>query len=301
MYASAAFFGVLVIFAVFLSFRKGGLILITSPAENTGRIRVVATFFPLYDFARVVGKDKIELSLLFTQTPEVASFAPGDIQKISQADIVIKNGLGLEPVLDDLLAASDNKGVTVVDTSAGVRLLDSAEPEEHKGADPHIWLSPHNAMVQVSAIHDALVAADPANAAFYQNNAMIYIEELRQLDRAIESDIARFSRRDFVAFHSAFRYFAERYGLRQVAVIEEFPGKEPSPRYIADVIRTIRDTGIATIFAEPQFSPRIVEVIAHDLGLKIYTLDPIETGDPAKDSYLSLMRRNLDVLKEAMQ
>lgn len=262
-----------------------------SPAEP-GRLIVVATFFPLYDFARAVGKDKIELSLLFTQTPEVASFAPGDVRKINDADIVIKNGLGFEPILDDLLVASDNRNVAVVDTSRSIKPLES---------DPHIWLNPKNAAIQVGNIRDALIAADSAHAEFYRVNAAAYISELQLLDREIADAASRFARHDFVAFHSAFRYFAERYGLRQVAVIEEFPGKEPSPRYIADVIKTIRGAGIKAIFSEPQFSPRVLEAIARDTGFTVHALDPIETGDETRDSYVSLMRRNLEVLKTAMR
>ncbi|MEK7099219.1 MAG: zinc ABC transporter substrate-binding protein [Patescibacteria group bacterium] len=284
--------GILVVGIVTLVLSWGG----PEPTIETGRLRVIATFFPLYDFARAVGKDKIELSLLFTATPEVASFTPRDIQKINRADVVVKNGLGLEPVLDELIAASDNKNVTVVDTSVGISSLNTDE-----GADPHIWLNPQNAIVQIGNIRDALVVADPANAASYTGNAAAYIAKLQELDRDIGASVAQFSRKDFVAFHSAFRYFAERYGLRQVAVIEEFPGKEPSPAYIADVIRIIRATGLKTIFAEPQFSPRIVEVIARDLGLTVYTLDPVETGDPVRDSYISLMRHNMETLKRAMQ
>ncbi|MEK7541850.1 MAG: metal ABC transporter substrate-binding protein [Patescibacteria group bacterium] len=279
-----------------LSFLRG---MPVPPAS--GRITVVATFFPLYDFAREVGKDRIALSLLFTQTPEVASFAPADVQKINSADLVIKNGFGLEPVLDELIAASDNRGVAVADTSAGIPPLGSAGPDAREGADPHVWLNPQNAIIQVGNIRDALTLADPGNADFYRTNAAAFIAEVESLDREIADAVSRFPQKDFVAFHSAFRYFADRYALRQVAVIEEFPGKEPSPRYIAEVMRVIRSTGVRAIFTEPQFSPRVVEVIASDLGLAVSTLDPMETGDPEMDSYLSLMRRNLETLKTAMR
>lgn len=258
----------------------------------SGRLHVVATFFPLYDFARAVGGDKIELSLLFIQTPEVASFTPADIQKINNADLVIKNGLGFEPILDDLITASDNGNVAIADTSGSIKSLAS---------DPHIWLNPQNAAIQVATIRDALIATDPTNSEFYRVNATAYIADLEQLDREIADAASRFPKKDFVAFHSAFRYFAARYGLRQVAVIEEFPGKEPSPRYIADVIKTIRGAGVKAIFSEPQFSPRVLEAVARDTGLRAYALDPIETGDIRRNSYLSLMRGNLEVLIQAMR
>ncbi len=272
---------------------------ITSDVPAT-KLQVVATFFPLYDFTRNIAKDKINLSLLFTQTPEVAAFTPADIRKINNADLVIKNGLGFEVVLDDLLKASDNKNVAVVDVSEHAELLTAAD--EHEGPnDPHIWLDPQNVMKEVETIVNALIIHDPENAEFYRRNADAYILQLRTLDTKIQSDVAGYRSKDFVSFHSAFQYFAHRYGLNQVAVIEEFPGKEPSPAYIAGVIDLIRRKRISAIFSEPQFSPKVVEVIAHDLGLTVRALDPIETGDIERDSYISRMRINMATLKEALQ
>jgi ABC-type Zn uptake system ZnuABC Zn-binding protein ZnuA len=171
----------------------------------------------------------------------------------------------------------------------------------HGGVDPHIWLDPRFAVIQVRNIAEGLAAHDPENAEFYRRNAEAYVRSLEALDAEIARDTAAFTKKDFVAFHPAFSYFARRYGLNQAAVIEEFPGQEPSPRYVAGVMRTIRDLGVTAIFAEPQFSPRIVEVIARDLDIDVRVLDPIETGDPDKDSYLRLMRANLEALRSVLQ
>lgn len=277
--------------------QRNGNVSLSAPGT---KLRVVATFFPLYDFTRQVGKDKINLAVLFTQTPEVAAFTPSDIQKINSADLVIKNGLEFEVVLEDLIAASDNRDVAIVDASTNAEFLTSED--EYGGLrDPHIWLDPHNAMREVQTIADALSAYDPANAGFYHENAERYLAELRALDAEIKTDVAGYRSKDFVSFHSAFRYFANRYGLNQAAVIEPFIGKEPSPTYIAGVIETIKSKKISAIFSEPQFSPKVVQVIARDLGLTIRALDPLETGDIVQDSYISIMRKNLAVLREALQ
>lgn len=311
--------------------------------EPGERLRVVTTFFPLYDFAREIAGDEIELTMLFTQTPEVASFRPADIQQINEADLVIQNGAGLEPVLDELISSSDNKDVVVITTSRGIALREPSESvlfeadsgdghegdhhddeehadghEEHNEAeheedahghvhehgdlDPHIWLDPNHASVQVQNIAAALIQADPENAELYDAKAQAYIAELMQLDEEIEQQAAGFRQRDFVAFHPAFKYLAARYGLNQAAVIEESPGQEPTPRYVADVIATIRELNITAIFSEPQFSPRVVDSIARDTGLTVHVLDPIESGQPDTDeSYLSRMRENLASLTKALQ
>ena len=278
--------------------------------SETKKLKIVTTFFPIYDFAREVGKDKIDLEILFSQTPEVVSFSPTEIQKIHKADIIIKNGAGLEPVLDELMAASDHPNIIKIDTSEGIvtfspveqiELTESGGKNKHGNIDPHIWLDPNNAVVQVENIRDAFALHDSANADFYRRNAEKYIRELRALDQEIQETLNKLHKKDFISFHSAFQYFAKRYGLNQAATIEEFPGKEPSPRYLSEVIKLIRKLEISSIFSEPQFSPKVVEVIAHDLNLKVYALDPIETGDPTKDSYISIQRKNLGILQEALQ
>ena len=289
-----------IIFIGFLIFFLGGGVFgpkETVPPQSQTKLRVLATFFPIYDFASKVGKDRIELDILFTQTPEIASFTPSDIQKINKASIVIKNGLGLEPILDDLIAAGDSKDIEVVDASKGVRTVASAEGP----TDPHIWLDPNNVIIQVENIRDAFIVHDGVNAGFYRENSEKYIQELRALDQEIQETVSKLSKKDFIAFHSAFQYLAKRYGLSQAATIEEFPGKEPSPRYLSEVIKLIRTLGITAIFSEPQFSPKVVEVIARDLNLKVYALDPAETGDLVDDSYISIMRNNLEILRSALR
>ncbi len=276
----------------------------TNDAEgprNKDLLRVVTTFFPLYDFTKEIAGNRVDLDILFSQTPEVSSFSPADVQKINRADLLIKNGSNLEPVLDDLVAASDNKNIIVVDTSKGITILTTEETGGYGDPNPHIWLNPQNAIIQVQNIRDALAAQDPQNAEFYRQNSENYVNLLRQLDREIENEVRNFSQKDFIAFHPAFSYFAKRYGLKQAAVIEEFPGKEPAPGYISEIIQTIKNFGVRAIFSEPQFSPRIVKVIAQDLGIEVRELDPAETGDLERDSYISIMRTNLKTLKEAMK
>lgn len=279
--------------------------------EIDGKPNVIATFFPLYDFTREIAGDRINLDIIFTQTPEVSSFSPNDIEKINKAHLVIKNGIGLEPILDELILASDNKDVTVADTSEGVIFAknpgdietheDEDRHQDHGLADPHIWLNPQNAIIQVKNIRDALIQLDPENAQFYRENSETYISKLIELDQRLYIEISALSEKDFIAFHSAFGYFAQRYGLNQVAVIEEFPGKEPSPKYISDVIRTIKETGAKVIFSEPQFSPRIADALAKDLNLTVYPLNPVETGDISRDSYVKIMEDNLLTLKNALR
>ncbi|MFH1769757.1 MAG: zinc ABC transporter substrate-binding protein [Parcubacteria group bacterium] len=274
------------------------LVLILVPSDtfkndnDDGKLHVVATFFPLYDFTRNIADDKIELDILFTQTPHVSSFKPSDIQKINDADILIINGMGFEPIIEDIIVASGNDHLLIIDTSKDIALQEN---------DPHIWLDPINAIKQVTVIRNALVQNDPDNTELYVSNAQSYIADLLELDETIRNTVTEFSQKDIIVFHSAFRYFTERYNLNQAAVFEETPGKEPSPSDLADIINTVKELGITALFAEPQFSPKIVETIANDLNIEVKVLNPIETGDLDEDTYIDLMLDNLQELKSVLQ
>lgn len=243
-------------------------------------------------------------------------FKPEDVKKISDSDMVVKSGLGAEAWLEKLLKSAGKQDLTLIDTSLGIKALKPGEkiPVEIKegstlkkevergigGVDVHIWLDPLRAMKQVENIRDGLSKRDPTNKRIYDKNAAAYLNRLRRLDTNIKLEVATFKTRDFVAFHSAFIYFSDRYGLNQVAAIEPFPGKEPNPRYLAEISGLVKQKKIKALFTEPQFSPRIVDSLAGDLKVEVLVLDPLETGDLRVDYYEELMRKNVRNLKKAM-
>ncbi len=264
------------------------------------KLKVLTTIAPLYSFTRNIAGDLADVDNLLPSGvgPHEYSFSPADVSKIEEAQVLIKNGVNLEDWLDKLIASAQErvaptgKGrLTIVDTSFGVEIIDK---------DPHIWLSPKNAIIQVKNIRDALIKADPDNSKRYTENAEKYIKCLEKLDRDIRDEVKTWKRKEFVAFHSAFLYFTRDYGLKQVAVIQEFPEKQPTPKHIADVINTIKKTGVNAIFSEPQFSHKIVKSIAKDLKLGVFSLDTLETGALYPEWYEDKMRTNLAVLKKAL-
>jgi ABC-type Zn uptake system ZnuABC Zn-binding protein ZnuA len=177
--------------------------------------------------------------------------------------------------------------------------LDLIAGAEHAaGGNPHVWLSPLNAIHQVELIRDALMQADPASAEIYRANADRYIAELRALDRATRETVAAFAQQKFIAFHAAWVYFARDYGLEQAAVVETTPGKEPSPAEVAAIVKTARAIGAQAIFAEPQFSSKDAEVIAAESGAQVLFLNPL--GRPPDYAYIDLMRYNLDEMRKAL-
>ena len=274
-----------------------------SVPRNDSRLKVITTIPPLYSFTKNITGDLaiVENLLPSGAAPHEYALSPEDVKRVAEADILIINGAGLEAWLGKLIRSVDEfrralqtgkEKLAVVDTSSGLPIIEN---------DPHIWLSPKNAMIQVKNIRDAMVKADPGNSALYIKNAAEYLRRLEILDKKIRDEIKTWESRQFVAFHPAFEYFARDYGLKQAAVIQLTHEIEPSPRQIAHVIETIKANGIKSIFTGPRYSHKIVKSIANDLDLQVYSLDTLETGLLDKQWYEERMRSNLAMLKKALE
>jgi zinc transport system substrate-binding protein len=271
----------------------------TSPPISGDKILVVASILPLTDFARQVGGDRIQVETLVPPgaSPHTYELTPAQLIAISQARLLLLNGVGLEYWADDSVSAANNPDLVVVNTSEGLTII--AGDEDETMGNPHVWLSSLNAIHQVEVIRVALIQADPAGSSEYLTNADQYIGELQKLDLEIRQAVSTFSSREFIAFHAAWAYFARDYGLKQAAVIETTPGKEPSPAEVAEVINTARAIGAKAIFAEPQFSSKAAEVIAEESGTQVLFLNPL--GLPPDYGYIDLMLYNLGEISKALK
>jgi len=283
----------------------------TLHAGGGEKLRVVATIYPLADMAANVGGEHVLVQTLLPPgaNPHTFEPRPSQVAEISRSRVFIKVGAGLDSWASKFAAAASGKGLKVVNASRGQNLIgnDGERKKEHHGdkvekhGNPHFWLDPVSAMVIVDNIAKTMGEADPDRAGIYLENAEKYKEKLRKLDAEIRETVAGFKVKEFVAFHSAWVYFARRYGLKLAAVIEPFPGKEPSPRYLAGVVKATRNLGAKAIFAEPQLNPKAARIIAREAGTKILYLDPIGGPElPGRKSYLELMRYNLAIFKEVL-
>lgn len=163
-----------------------------------------------------------------------------------------------------------------------------------------MWLSPALAIRQAERIRDALIAVDDAHRDAYEANASRYLADLRALDEEIRSETSTWTHRRFVAFHSAWVYFAEAYGLEQVAVIEESPGREPSPEYIAGIVQVIRRYDVPAVFAEVQLPTKAAEAVAAEAGVPVITLDPLG-GVEGRSTYVELLRYNVRQMTQVLR
>ena len=245
-------------------------------APEGGKVKVVASTLPLGTFASMVGGDLVEVAVLVPPgaSPHTFEPTPSKLADVAEAELYIKNGAGLEIWMERMIQA--NRKMLVVDTSSGVELIETAGSSCHEkilAADPHIWLSPKNAMIIVEEICDGLVEVDPENAEAYRRNRDDYLLRLEELDRELESAFSGASRREFIVLHPAWSYLARDYALVQVAILEG--DKEPGPRYLAEIVEVAREENLTTIFVDPNFSPKSGEIIAGEIGGRVVPLDPL--------------------------
>lgn len=267
---------------------------------NESKLQVISSFYPLQEFSQQVGQEKVDTKLLVPIGIEPHDWEPTikDIQQMQKSDLIIINGIGFESWLDKLNEIN-YKGV-VVDTSLGITTNSniSASQNHMLSNDPHIWLNPVFAKIQVQNIANAFSNSDPQNQQYYQKNAANYIHELDLLDSKIRTELSG-CKHDFIAFHYAFSYFADEYNLTQHTIISSYvPHVEPTAKTLEDIINKARDLNLKIIFTEETADPKTSQVIANEIGGKILVLSPIEIAN--NETYISKMTENLNNLKEAL-
>ena len=290
-------------------------------AGPAAKLKVVVTIYPMYEFTRQVGGDRVEITTLIPPGAEPHDWEPTtkDLLKLKTASLLLYNGAGFEPI-EKLLTKEILGTATAVEVSKGIPLLTAAAEQDDHGqghnhsnqktkgdqeVDPHVWLDPEYAKMEVDNIAAALSQADPANAAYYSKNAASYKSELTKLHEEFAAGLAGVSRRDIVTTHAAFGYLAKRYNLNQIPIMGLAPDAEPTPDKLAAIIRLCRDKNITTIFFESLVSPKLAQTIARETGARLMVLQPVDglSEEDAKKGhdYLSLMRQNLANLKAALQ
>ena len=291
----------------------------TQPADTAagdGRLRVLTSFYPMYDFACKIGGDCIDVTNMVPSGTEPHDWEPStnDLKNLEKADVFIYNGADMEPWADDLLVSRSDT-LRVVEASENVELRttdgEHEHAHEHEDADhhhgdfdPHVWLDPENAKIEMEAIRDALCAADPENSTVFQSNYEKYAAELDALDAEFREKLAPLPNRTIVVAHEAFGYLCDAYGLTQVGIEGLSPDSEPDPGRMAEVIDFVREHSISTIFFEELVSPKVAEAIASETGAQAKMLSPLEglsdEQAAAGADYFSVMNDNLAALMEAL-
>jgi zinc transport system substrate-binding protein len=289
-------------------------------------LNIVTSFYPLYISTINITKDIPNVTVTNMTKSQTGclhdyQLTPQDLKTLENADILVINGAGMESFLDGIISQYPN--LEIVDATKGLSLLeddthshddhdhDHDTEDEHSEDDDHdheynahVWVSVTGNIDEVKNISSQLESLNPENKEAYESNTNTYVAKLEDLKNEMHEELDNLPNRDIITFHEAFPYFAEEFNLNIAGVIEIEPDSEPSAKEIEEIINTVKEKNIKALFTEPQYSSKVAETIATETGATVYELDPIVTGDSnpdAYDDYINKMKKNLDVLKEALK
>lgn len=294
----------------------------TKKSDEKG-IKITTTIFPLYDFAREVGGDRVSVKMMLPPGAEAHTYepTPGDIIRLNESDLFIYTGEAMEPWAEEILKSVRNERLKVVEASEGLVLIKGErhgdggphvdehgdEEEHHHGEyDPHVWLDFQNDIKIVNMIAERLGEIDTANSAYYKERAAEYNKRLARLDRDYRASLGRCSLKTIIyGGHFAFGYMAERYRLGHVSPYHGFsPDAEPSPKEIAALAENVRKTGAKYVYYEELVDPRVAKAISAETGCGMLMLHGAHNLTKeelaAHRSFTDIMYDNLEKLETGL-
>ncbi|MGF0094933.1 metal ABC transporter substrate-binding protein [Peptoniphilus sp. SGI.035] len=316
-----------------------------STKEDTSKegLKVYASVYPMYDFAKKIAGDKLDVEMVMPQGIEPHGWEPDSnaIKNLENANMFIYNGAGLESWTDKVVNSLSNKDLKVVEASKGVELIKSAHDEdeeehehekvennknhdaakennnhshedghdhedhEHGPMDPHVWISPKNAKIEMENIKNAFVELDKENADYYESNYQKYAKMLDELDAKYSESLNKLPNKTIVVSHEAYGYLCKEYGLTQIGIKGVNAETEPDAKKMAEIINYIKENKIKTIFTEELIDPKVSKIIADETGCEVKVLSPIEglSEEEIKNNeeYFSIMDKNLENLVGALK
>lgn len=278
---------------IFLSAKDySGLLNLSNDSEisnSSQKILVVASVLPQKEFVDAVGGDKVQTVIMVPPGADPHTYEPkaSQLQQMANAGMYVQVGSGIEFEISWMdKIKSFNQNMHIMNGSKGINLIKSSEDEHstednshhdeghgHSESDPHVWVSPLNAMIMVENIYQGLVKTDPKNKEYYLINKENYLKKLRQLDKNITSELSDKKGTKILVYHPSWGYFCQEYGLTQIAIEKE--GKDPTPKGMAILINQAKKDNIKVIFISPQYNTRSAEVIASEIGGKVVSIDEL--------------------------
>lgn len=289
-------------------------------SDDSGKIKISATLFPQYDFARQIAGDKAEITLILPSGMDSHSYepTPSDIININKSDLFIYTGEYLESWANDIVGDIDTDKTHVLDVSSGIQLVkeedehhhddedEHHEEEHHHEYDPHIWTSPVIAMQMADNIAEALCETDSVNSDYYKQNAENYKKQLQELDSEFREIVAD-GKRNTIYFGGKFAlyYFTQEYGLDYVSAFDSCSGEtEPSAKVMSEMISSIKENNIPVIYYEEIAEPTVANMIADETGAKPLLFHSCHNVTPEDfkngTTYIDLMKQNAVNLREGL-
>ena len=318
--AFISFFILIVIMCIVVMFFKTESII-----KNDEKIQIVATLFPQYDFASKIVGDKADVKLLLDSGIEAHNYEPTAkdmITILNNSDIFLFNGIELEPWTENIVENLKNTNCDSVNVSENIELikiedfekrhinseiLNEEHEEEHNGHeeiyDEHIWMNPENAIIMIDNILEELCKLDSENSEYYKNNAEKYKAQILQLDEELKNVVDNAQRKEIaVGGEFAYAYLIDAYNINFVSVYNNCgEGEDPSIAKVKSVIDYINKYIIPVVYYEELTEGTVAKMIAEETKAKPMVLYSIHNGNPEDDSYISLMEKNIEALKEGLK
>ncbi|MBI3607204.1 MAG: zinc ABC transporter substrate-binding protein [Nitrospirae bacterium] len=286
---------------------------VVARADGEKKIKVLTTVAPITNIVRNVAGSNVELHGLIPEGTDSHTFEPrpGDIAYISQADVIIVNGLHLETPTMKLVSTNKKKTAEVVELATQTInrkdwVFDFSFPPDRGDPNPHLWLNVAHAMKYAEITRDTLVRADPAHKAAYEANAAVYLAKLKQLDEAIMTAFKTIpeKNRKLVTYHDSWAYFCPRYGCTVIGAVQPSDFAQPSPQDVISLIKQLKAEAVPAIFGSEVFPSKVLNQIGREAGVKfIDTLRdddlPGELEDP-RHTYVGMMKENVETMARAL-
>ena len=286
-----------------------------SQAESKNKekqLKIVATFYPMYDFTKNIVGDVGEVSLLIPAGTEPHDYEPSakDMAKITEADAFVYHNENMETWVPSAIDSWKKGKPNVIEGTKEMLLLPGGEEEHdhsheeghHHELDPHTWLSPHQAIKEVTSIKNQLIKLYPEEKAIFETNAKNYLAKLEDLDKNYTDTLKEAKQKNFVTQHTAFSYLALDYGLNQVGISGINTDQEPDPSRIAELKHYVEDNGINYIYFENNNQGKAAQTLADETNVQLEVLNPLESLTKkqmdAGENYVSVMKENLKALKK---
>lgn len=289
-----------VLLAFIMIFGVGAALCGCENNAKSDKLTVYTTIYPIYDFALKIGGEKANVRSIIPIGTEPHEWEPtgADVVNLSSADVLLYNGLGIESWIDDI--KGNLKNTQIVCVSNGVSTL-----QNDNIADPHIWLDPSRAKTMLENIKNAFVSADNENAEYYNANFERFKAELENLDKDYADTLKNCSQKNIITVHRAFGYLCDRYSLTQITAEGAVSGSEPEAKVLLSIIEKAKSENIKTVFVAEEGASKVADTIAKEIGGEVkmlYNLENLtEEQTQNGDDYFSVMRTNLETLKEVLK
>lgn len=291
-------------------------------SQEDSKIKINTTIFPLQEFASKIGGKYATVKNVVPPGVEPHDYEPTiqSMSQLSESDLFIYNGAGLEGFVDKALDTIDKEKTIVVEASDGIKLEEGAdehtaeeqkdkhshhEPHNHADLDPHVFIDPIHSIKMAENIKNALVKKDPTHRNYYQKNFENLKEQLVSLDQKFTALMKHNHKKEILVSHAAYGYWEKRYGLRQIPIAGLSPSNEPTQKQLQTIIELSKRHHIHFVLYEDNIKPRVADTVKAEVGAEALSFHNMESPSlkdiENNEDYISLMEKNIKLLKKVLK